>query len=149
MNIELIKDDKKRFLGLLLLADEQESMIDRYLKRGELFALYDGDLKSVCVVTDEGGGTFEIKNLATYERYQRRGYGRALVDYVFEHYKGKCTTMLVGTGDSPLSIPFYEKCGFAISHRVPNFFVENYDHPIIEGGVRLIDMVYLKKSTTS
>ena len=53
--------------------------------------------------------------------------------------------MFVGTGDSPLTIPFYEHCGFIISHRVENFFVENYDHPIFEAGKQLIDMVYLKK----
>jgi hypothetical protein len=53
MEIEIIKENKKRFLDLLLLADEQESMIDKYLERGEMFALYDGDLKSICVVTQE------------------------------------------------------------------------------------------------
>ncbi|MDF3005633.1 MAG: glyoxalase [Oscillospiraceae bacterium] len=36
-----------------MLADEQESMIDKYLERGDLFALYDGTLKSVCVVIRE------------------------------------------------------------------------------------------------
>lgn len=33
--IEQVATDKKRFLKLLLLADEQESMIDRYLDRGD------------------------------------------------------------------------------------------------------------------
>jgi hypothetical protein len=53
--------------------------------------------------------------------------------------------MLVGTGDSPATIPFYQKCGFVISHRIKDFFIDNYDHPIFEGGKRLTDMVYLKK----
>ena len=48
-----------------LLADEQESMIDRYLERGELFALYDNDLKSICVVTEESPDTCELKSIAT------------------------------------------------------------------------------------
>ena len=61
MEIEIIKENKKRFLDLLLLADEQESMIDQYLERGELFALYDGDLKSICVVTQEDEDLFELK----------------------------------------------------------------------------------------
>ena len=65
MRIEKITTDKKRFLELLLLGDEQEDMIDRYLERGDLFALFDPDLKSLCVVTDEGKGTCELKNLAT------------------------------------------------------------------------------------
>lgn len=46
--------DKKEFLELLLLADEQESMIDRYLERGDMYVLYDNGLKACCVVTREG-----------------------------------------------------------------------------------------------
>lgn len=146
MEIIIIKDNKKNFLDLLLLADEQESMIDKYLERGEMFALYDGDLKSICVVTHEGGGVFELKNLATYEKYQRQGYATRLLEHIFEYYKDKCKTMLVGTGDSPMTIPFYERCGFTASHRVKNFFIDNYDHPMYDNGNQLIDMIYLKKA---
>ncbi|MCC5467954.1 hypothetical protein [Pelosinus baikalensis] len=70
MEIKKIKIDKKQFLDLLLLADEQEDMIDRYLDYGDMFALYDGDLKSVCVVTCEPNGICELKNIATYSQYQ-------------------------------------------------------------------------------
>ena len=145
MEIRKIKENKKDFLDLLLLADEQESMIDRYLERGEMFALYDDDLKSICVVTNEGHGVYELKNLATYQKYQRRGCGGKLVDYICNYYWGECKTMLVGTGDVPAIITFYERCGFVLSHRIENFFIENYDHPIYENGIQLIDMVYLKK----
>ncbi len=145
MEVKIVKNNKKDFLDLLLLADEQESMVDKYLERGELFALYDGDLKSICVVTKETDTDYELKNLATYEKYQGQGYGSYLIKYIFEHYKGKCKSMFVGTGDSPRTIPFYRHCGFQISHRVENFFIENYDNPIFEDGVQLVDMVYLKK----
>ncbi len=37
VNIHKIINDKKAYIDLLLLADEQESMIDRYLERGEMF----------------------------------------------------------------------------------------------------------------
>lgn len=50
MKIVKISENKKQFLDLLLLADEQENMIDMYLSNGDLFALYEDDLKSVCVV---------------------------------------------------------------------------------------------------
>ena len=53
--------------------------------------------------------------------------------------------MYVGTGDSPLTLPFYEKCGFKVSHRVKDFFIENYDNPIYECKKQLTDIVYLKK----
>jgi len=145
MRIEMIFSNKKKFIDLLLLADEQESMIDRYLESGDMFALYDDDLKSICVVTKETEETYKLKNIATYEKDQGKGYGKKLIEYIFGYYAGKCKIMLVGTGDSLRTISFYEHCGFKISHRIKNFFVENYDHLIFEAGNQLVDMVYLKK----
>ena len=76
MEFRTISDNKRDFLPLLLLGDEQEDMINRYLDRGTLWALYDGGLRALCVVTEEEGGDFEIKNLAVAPESQRRGYGR-------------------------------------------------------------------------
>ena len=97
------------------------------------------------MVTDEGGGILEVKNIAVAPAFQRRGYGRALLGLVEQTFAGAFDVLQVGTGDSPLTVPFYEACGFERSHVVPNFFVDNYDHPIVEAGVRLVDMVYLRK----
>ena len=146
MNIYEIKENKKQYLDLLLLADEQESMIDKYLKKGMMFVLEDsGKIKALCVVTNEGNSVLEVKNIAVYPEYQRCGLGKKLIDFVADKYKSAYTVLLVGTGDSPLTVPFYEKCGFKRSHYIKNFFVDNYDHEIFEGGVQLKDMVYLKK----
>ena len=146
MNIFEVKTDQKQYLSLLLLGDEQEDMIDRYLGRGTMYALEDsGSVKAVCVVTDEGDGTLELKNLAVAPDCQRRGYGRRLVEFLCDIYRGRYARLLAGTGDSPLTIPFYEACGFRRSHVVPNFFTDHYDHPIFEGGVQLVDMIYLSR----
>ena len=145
MNVEQVTEDKKRYLSLLLLADEQESMIDRYLDRGTMFILDDGGVKGECVVTDEGNGVLEIKNLAVEPACHRMGYGRALIDYVADRYRGQYAVLQVGTGDSPFTIPFYEACGFICSHKIKNFFVDHYDHPIYEGGKQLVDMICLRK----
>jgi ribosomal protein S18 acetylase RimI-like enzyme len=53
--------------------------------------------------------------------------------------------MLVGTGQTPAIVSFYESCGFERSHIIKNFFTDNYDHPMFEDGIQLVDMVYLKK----
>lgn len=145
MEIREIRENKKQFLPLLLAADEQEDMIDRYLDRGTLYVLDDGGVKCECVVTDEGGGVLEIKNIATAPEWQSHGYGKAMLDFVAAAYQGRYSILQVGTGDSPLTIPFYEKCGFTRSHRIRNFFTDHYDHPIYEAGVRLVDMIYLQK----
>ncbi|GAK61238.1 GCN5-related N-acetyltransferase [Candidatus Vecturithrix granuli] len=145
MKIEKISENKKQFLDLLLLADEQENMIDRYLTRGDVFALYDDDVKSVCVVVPIDGQTCELKNIATDEKYQGKGYGTALIHFIVDFYKNDYKTMLVGTGDTPAILSFYERCGFEKSYRVKNFFTENYDHPMFEGDIQLVDMIYLKR----
>ena len=149
MEIKIIENNKKDFLDLLLLADEQESMIDKYLARGTLFALYDNGLKSICVVTDEGSGSYEIQNLATYEQFQGKGYGRYLVKHVCGSYKGKGETMFVGTGDIPWIVSFYERCGFVFSHRLKDYFLQHYDNPIFETGIQLKDKVYFKMDLAS
>ncbi len=43
-------------------------------------------------------------------------------------------------------ISFYEKSGFRKSYKIKNFFVDNYEKPIYECGIRLTDMIYLTKS---
>ncbi len=145
MKIERITENKKQFLDLLLLADEQEDMIDRYLPGGDLFALYDDDLKSVCVVVQVNSETCELKNIATYEKFQGTGYGRILINFISDLYKNDYRTMIVGTGEIPWILSFYESCGFERSHRINNFFTDNYDHPMFDGDIQLVDMIYLKK----
>lgn len=144
MEIKIITHNKKDFLDLLLLADEQENMIDKYLDRGQLFALYDDGLKSICVVTDEGGGCYELQSLATYEQFQGKGYGKTLVKHIIHTYQNNGATLLVGTGDVPWILSFYESCGFVFSHRLENFFLAHYEKPIFEAGILLKDKVYLK-----
>ncbi|MBQ3729898.1 MAG: GNAT family N-acetyltransferase [Spirochaetales bacterium] len=145
MDIKEVTENKKEYLSLLLLADEQEDMIDRYLERGRMFVLDDDGVKCECVITDEGDGVLEIKNIATVPEHQGKGYARAMLRYIEDNYKGHYSVLQVGTGDSPLTVPFYEKCGFVRSHTEQGFFTANYSHPIFEGGVQLVDMVYLRK----
>ena len=145
MKIRKVEKGKKQYLDLLLLADEQEDMIDRYLERGAMYVLEDDGVKAECVVTDEGDGVLELKNIAVKPGFQGKGYGKALVGFLVRTYKDQYTVLQVGTGDSPSTIPFYEACGFCRHHLVKNFFTDYYDHPIYECGVQLVDMVYLQR----
>ena len=122
VEIRRVETNKKQYLALLLLADEQEDMIDRYLERGGMYVLEDDGVKAECVVTDEGGGVLELKNIAVEPDFQGKGYGKALVDFLIRTYAGQYMLLQVGTGDSPSTIPFYESCGFCRHHLVKNFF---------------------------
>ena len=146
MEIRKVETDQKKYLDLLLLADEQEDMVDRYLERGTMYVLEDDGVKAECVVTDEGNGILELKNIAVEPAFQGKGYGTAMVDFLIRTYKEQYTVLHVVTGYSPSTIPFYEACGFRRHHLVKNFFTDHYDHPICEDGVQLVDMVYLQRS---
>ena len=146
MKIIEVKENKKQYLDLLLLADEQEDMVDRYLDNGKMYVLDDNGVKCECVITDKENDILEIKNIATVPEYQGKGYARALIEFIVNNYREQYAILQVGTGDSPLTIPFYEKCGFVRSHIISNFFIDNYDHPIYESGIQLVDMVYLQRS---
>ena len=144
MEIKRIIENKDDFMDLLLLGDEQENMVKKYLYIGNLYALYENDLKTVCVITKEEENIYEIKNIATYEKYHGKGYGTYMLKYIIEEYKNQCKILLVGTGDNNKILSFYKKCGFVYSHKIKDFFVNNYDHKIFEDGKQLIDMIYLK-----
>ncbi len=90
MEIRKVEADKKQHLDLLLLADD--------------------GVEAECVVTDEGDGILELKNIAVV---QGKGYGKAMVDFLTRTYTGQYAVLQVGIGDSPSTIPFYEFCGFA------------------------------------
>lgn len=141
---------RRAHMPLLLLADESPEMIERYLMRGDMYVLTEnGETLAQCIVINEGDGVLELKSISVLPERQGQGYGRMLIMDMIARYRGAYHTMIVGTGDSPISVPFYEACGFARSHVIEDFFIDNYDHPMVEGGVLLKDMVYLKRSLTN
>ena len=85
MKIREVRKNKKKYLPLLLLADEQEEMIDRYLERGIMYLLEDEGIKAECVLTEEADGILEIKNIAVDPRFRGKGYGRALLTLSLIH----------------------------------------------------------------
>jgi len=48
-------------------------------------------------------------------------------------------------GGLPRILRFYERCGFTVSHRVENFFLDHYDHPIFDCSGQPVDMMYLRR----
>ena len=89
-------------------------------------------------------------HLDVYKRqdpeHQGHGYGKALITFLEKTYSTQYSILQVGTGDVPSTVLFYEACGFHRSHRIKNFFIDHYDHPIYEDGMQLMDMVYLQKN---
>lgn len=143
-SVKMITENKKAFLPLLLLADPSEEMIYRYLDRGALYALADGDrVVGAAVVTMEGEDLCELKNLAIAESCQGQGYAKLLLENLFFKYAQGFSRMRVGTGE-PLRA-FYEKMGFVETGVIPGFFTNNYPEPVVDGGETLTDMILLER----
>lgn len=140
-----IDTDKKNYLNLLLIGDESESMIDRYLDKCNLYVGFiDNEPIALCATVNVDTEVIEIKNLAVLSKYRQQGYGRSMLEFVENLYSGK--TIIIGTGETPSTLRFYKSCGYSYSHRILNFFTDNYPAPIIEENIMLCDMVYLKKA---
>ena len=148
MRIEEIIHNKTDFMDILLIGDEDEAMIYKYLNQSNLFVLYHINiLTSICAVVSLDNNTIEIKNLATYPQYQNNGYASRLLDFICNKYKENFKTLTLGsTGENETTLNFYKKRGFVKTHTIKNFFIDNYSHPIFENGKQLVDMICLKKN---
>lgn len=132
MHIELVEQAEKESLRDLLLADEQWGNVERYLGRAHVYVLYEnGVVRAECAVTNEGDGLAEIQNLAVDPACQRRGFGRELVAYVLRRCRGRYARLRVRTGDSRLTVPFYQSCGFEQVARLEGDILARYGTPHI------------------
>lgn len=146
MNIETISDNKKRCQPQLFLGDEQGAIINRYLKRDGMFVMTDSAWRpvAVAVVTREGSGIAELKDIAAACSCRHRRLGRRMTAHIAARYAPECHTLPAGTGDSPDNLAFYRKCGVRRSHIVHGFFRARYDHEITKDGKLPVGMIYLK-----
>jgi thymidine kinase len=140
--IRRIVSGKREFMPLLLEADPEERAIERYLDKSDLYVLLEsGRAVSEIALYPRPDGHIEVKSLATDLAARGRGYAGELIRHAIRLCTTKYQRMYVGTDRS--MIPYYEKFGFRPDYVEPNFFVDNYENPIVVDGVRLRDMHYL------
>lgn len=146
-NIDIFEvlDNKLNYMDLLLIGDEDINMIMKYIEKSNLYVLKLEEVIGLIALCEYDEDTIEIKNLAIKKEYQNLGYGKMLIDFIEKTFRNKYNFIILGTGDSPLTIPFYTKLGFKRYEIIENYFLENYNHEIIENGVLLKDLIILKK----
>lgn len=150
MKIRQITRDKDEYIDMLLMADPQKDMIESYLYQSEMFVLVNGgDVCSVCVIRLLKNRKCEMKNIVTRVQDRGKGYAGYLINYVCEYYSDVCDTIYAGTGNSKRMIEFLEHCGFVNSHMAVNYYVDHYQEPIYEDGIRITDKVFMKRRLDS
>ncbi|MGX9936230.1 GNAT family N-acetyltransferase [Advenella kashmirensis] len=132
-------------IDLLLLADPSEKKIRSYLLQSDCFvASRDGMVIGACLVRPRGATSCEIMSIAVQPDQQKTGTGTLLLKWIIDFYRRSGALQLeVGTGSFGYQLAFYQKQGFRVTDIERNFFIDNYNEPIVEDGIRLHDMLRL------
>ncbi|MCU9614596.1 GNAT family N-acetyltransferase [Caldibacillus lycopersici] len=136
-------------MELLLTADPARERIEEYLDKGECYVLQkDAEVIGTYVLLQTSASTIELMNLAVHENYQGKGLGKNLIkDAILRAKQAGYQTLEVGTGNSSFGqLALYQKCGFRIIGVDQNFFLRNYDEPIMENGIWCRDMIRLSQT---
>lgn len=130
---------------LLLLADENVKSIDKYIFDCVIYAVIDNEQTiGVCAIHETNIDTIEIKNLAILEKHRNCGIGSRCIQMIEEKYALK--NVFVATGDGSVdALRFYKRNGFKEYAVNKDYFLKNYDNPIVENGILLKDQIVLKK----
>ena len=159
MNIQNLKLNKLNHhepipFELLLLADESEEAIAKYIYDSVIYILYkseDSEPIGIFALYKISESVVEIKNIGVVASFRGQGIGSYLLNTIENiAFEEGYDEIIVGT---PISgtrqIRFYEKNDFRKYTTRKNFFIENYSEPIYEDGVMLKDMIVLRKKIQS
>jgi ribosomal protein S18 acetylase RimI-like enzyme len=125
-------------MHLLLLADENQQLIDRYLPHSQIYLFTNDDqIQGICLlqITGDSG---EIVNIAVEPAYQSQGIGKALLNHVkgIAHQQG-LQRLVIKTGNSGIGqIALYQQQGFDLVAVNYNYFLKNYPTPIWENRIQ-------------
>jgi ribosomal protein S18 acetylase RimI-like enzyme len=136
---------------LLLDADPSRARVERYLSDTlTRIAKHDDAVIGVYAMQQSDGTTFELMNIAVAEAYQGTGLGRRLLGHAIGLAESHGARVIdVGTGNSSFAaLRFYQRAGFRIVGVEPDYFTNNYAEPIVEDGIRCVDMVRLRLMLT-
>jgi len=132
---------------LLLDADPSRTRVEGYLTDSlTRIAKHADAVIGVYALARRDATTFELMNIAVADAYQGTGLGRRLLGHAIGLAESKGARVIdAGTGNSSFrALRFYQRAGFRIVGVVPDFFTNNYPEPIVEDGIRCVDMVRLR-----
>jgi ribosomal protein S18 acetylase RimI-like enzyme len=132
---------------LLQGADPSRARVESYLSDALTRVAKLGDeVIGVYALARHDPTTFELMNIAVRDAYRGSGLGRRLLGHAIGLAESKGARIIdVGTGNSSFAaLAFYQHSGFRIVGVVPDFFLDNYPEPIVENGIRCVDMIRLR-----
>lgn len=145
------RPDEPMTYDLLLLADENQALIDKYLPDSQVHVLETGGKVigvGVLQINDTAG---EIMNIAIAPNHQRSGLGRALLKALAEAARQQGVQRLrIATGNCGIGqIALYQQEGYDLMAIDRNYMLRNYPNPIWENGIQCKHQLIFEKTLVS
>lgn len=133
-------------------AEDSEELLDEYLDLGRVWVAVTkrretvGHLQAVSRDDD----TWEVTNTAVATTWRGRGIGRILLARaVDEAVAAGASRIVLATATADVgNLRFYQRCGFRMTHVVPDAFVPARGYPagLEVDGIPLLDQVWFERS---
>lgn len=148
MNFKITQVNKltDKHWDLLLLADPNKDLVQKYLQAGITFEVRKKEkLLAIMVLQAISQSKLEIKNIAVDPKFENQGVATRLLTYAFQFARQRNYQQLqIGTGSTSFKqLYLYQKVGFRITEIKKDFFIKNYQQHIYENGLLLRDMLVL------
>jgi GNAT superfamily N-acetyltransferase len=130
-------------------AEDSEALLDEYVDRGRVWVARTGDeILGHLQAAPRDGTTWEVLNTAVAEHARGQGLGRLLLARAVEEARAAGVQRVVlatGAADTG-NLRFYQRCGFRMTHVVPDAFGPHtgYPEPIWVDGILLRDQVWFE-----
>jgi GNAT superfamily N-acetyltransferase len=133
------------------LAEDSDQQLDSYIELGRVWAARaaDGEVVGHLHAVSRERRLWEVVNTAVAEHARGHGVGRALLDRVVdEARKDGVERLILATATADVgNLRFYQRCGFRMTHVVPDAFgpYQGYPPGIEVDGIPMLDQVWFER----
>jgi GNAT superfamily N-acetyltransferase len=132
-------------------AEDSERLLDAYIDLGRVWVARSssGEVVGHLQAVPRDGDTWEVTNTAVGEACRGHGIGRLLLEHaVAEARAAGVRRVILATATADVgNLRFYQRCGFRMTHVVPDAFTSYHGYPdgIVVDGIPMRDQVWFER----
>ncbi len=133
------------------LAEDSDAQLNSYIDLGTLWVARTNDGVAVghLLAVARGEDTWEVVSTAVAEHARGHGVGRALLERAVETARAEgASRVVLATATADVgNLRFYQRCGFRMTHVVPDAFGADQGYPpgIEVDGIPMLDQVWFER----
>jgi GNAT superfamily N-acetyltransferase len=133
------------------LAEDSDQQLDSYIDLGRVWVARTPDHVIVghVHVVDRDHDVWEVVNTAVAEHAQNHGVGRAMLEKAADEARaaGAVRLTVSTAAASTGNLRFYQRCGFRMTHVVPDAFgtTQGYPPGIEIDGIPMLDQIWFER----